>query len=218
MIHLIYKANMIRRAINIIALIATLVSIVLSIFFYKANKRANRYETNYETLSKGTKHYVTKEGKVISEVDGITITTNEMYNDTSLKDILSTLDSINIKFRNISNLIDANVNIEKYFNTKIYKDTIIVTTDTVIRYKEYDKYNNGILKLERFVLHSSDTAHYKYTYTPNLTIAINKYRDGKWTPRNILHWRDVKWKVNMTSNDKDFKANLKYIINNKYKN
>jgi len=198
---------------NIIKIISIIIIVIILFIIINTNFN-NGYIAN-TTNSFRDLHTTTTNSKG----DTIYITKMEYYTkdnirkskDSVIINMLNELD--NLKLRKIKNYITTDAHNTIEYRTIVYRDTVIIYNNKSTNISEYDAYNNGVLKIERFLIDSlTNIAHYKYEYKPTLYAAISWHKEGNWTINNIWNWRDKIWDINMTSNDSNLRfENTKFI-------
>ena len=168
-------------------------------------------QNNFNALSKGTTVWKTRSGNLAAYAEEQKLTINQLKtsSDKRISSLLKAVDDMNLKLKESTTLVSTYGLYIANFKIKTVHDTII----GAIKYLEYEKYQTKNLTLIRHKV-SIDTASYEYNYHINLFAVINSFKDGKWKLKNIFTPRKRINKLDITSDDDNFKIDSLLLITN----
>lgn len=141
-------------------------------------------------------------GDTITSMQITQLTKDELLttNNIKINELTDKIKQQNVKIKNLEYALGIELGFES--------DTVVVISiDTVDRLitQYVDSIFIGDFKLIRKQNINVLKSKYTISYTPTLYVAISHYKIGKWKLKNILHKRDIGYKVTVTSSDKMLK-------------
>lgn len=167
-------------------------------------------QSNYVAVDQGTKTFTTKLGNLAATVNALQLSNEQLAtsNNKRIQDLVNVNTDMGNKLNKSNTLISA-------LGTRLDSMKVKVVHDTTIgkvKYKDYEKYSDKNLYLERFLLANSDTAKYSYLYHNNLYAAISSFKVGVWKFKNLFTPRKIDYKLTISSDDKKYKLDSLILI------
>jgi hypothetical protein len=194
---------MIRNKIIIIAigfiiiLFGTIASLIYQVTILKESN--DRIAGNYLALSTDLKVLKLDNERTLYRIGEEVLTNRELSNsrDAEVLNLLSTIKELNIKQKNLIQLL-------KLESNSTHDTTVVVKVDTIpgtTIVRELDSLTIGKLHIKRIKLSTDNIAKYKVVYNPTLTIIVHEEKIGKWKLRNLFHKREKETLVDVISDD-----------------
>lgn len=164
-----------------------------------ANKVIDRYRINQEIGDSVTTIYKNKLGYVTASsiMKDYTIAELKRNNNLQIKELKDNAIAQGAKIKRLEAIISAQLSGKIDTVTIVHTDTINDTT-----FVQIDSLTVGSFHLVRKLIIGDTIAKYNILYTPKLYVTIERFKYGKWTIRNILKPREIRYKAYVSSDDK----------------